>query len=169
MGKDLFGNEIFTYKQKFDRNELSNMLYSYFKNINLNDLVRLFTNEFIEITEYYQLQNGMKSTCNKMSLLFNPHRLEVKTKHSRCSVFEAFKNEYYSSGLARLMIHKKITYNNLYLLLQHNINTVQYVNEFPPSVARDIYVEHNLNNNSKILDPCAGWGGENDWCFCYCK
>ena len=34
----------------------------------------------------------------------------------------------------------------------------QYVNEFRPYLARDIY-KHYCNDNSRILNQCAGWGG----------
>jgi hypothetical protein len=33
------------------------------------------------------------------------------------------------------------------------------VNEFPPHVARDLCRKSGLDRNSRVLDPCGGWGG----------
>ena len=43
--------------------------------------------------------------------------------------------------------------------MQIGINGVQYVNEFPPHVSRDLCIKYKLTSESKVLDPCAGWGG----------
>ena len=47
----------------------------------------------------------------------------------------------------------------LYQIIQLGINGTQYVNEFPPATARDILLELGATAESKILDPCGGWGG----------
>ena len=46
----------------------------------------------------------------------------------------------------------------LYQSLQIGIGGA-YAYEFPPNIARKIYKGFHLNTESKILDPCAGWGG----------
>jgi len=156
--KDLFGNEI-KKKDTINRYELEKMLFHTMSSLSLNEFVKMITNEFNEIIEYATLTNG-GTACQKTSLLFNPHRLTTKTKSSKLSIYDALKTESFISGLSRATIFKQNKVNELlYQVLQLGINGIQYVNEFPPHVARDIYLEHKLDANSKILDPCAGWGG----------
>lgn len=160
MEKDLFGN-IIEKKRNLNREKLALLMFNNFKDITLEQFVQLFTNKFIETVEYANLINGNK-TCQKTSLLFNPHRLNTKTKKSEVSIFEAFKTYKFQYGFARLIIaaYEKYTKSEaIYQLLQYGTEGVQYVNEFPPHVARDLYLEYNLDANSKILDPCGGWGG----------
>lgn len=158
MNVDLFGNDI-TKKESIDRYILEKMLFTTMSELSLNDFVLLITNKFNEILQYAELSKGGK-TCQKTSLLFNPHRLEVKTKTSKVSIFEALKTDSFISGLSRATLFKKGKVNELlYQVLQLGINGVQYVNEFPPHIARDLYLEYGLTKHSKILDPCSGWGG----------
>lgn len=155
---DLFGNST-EVKPAIQRNVLAERLKNNLQCLKVNDFVKLLTNEFNEIIQYVDLSNGEKC-CQKTSLLFNPHRLEIKTKSSKYSIFDALKTDSFISGLARAVLFKKTKVNELlYQVLQLGINGIQYVNEFPPFVARDIYLEYGLDMNSKILDPCAGWGG----------
>lgn len=158
MEVDLFGNDI-TKKESIDRYILENMLFKTMSELSLSDFVLMLTNKFNEIIEYAELSKGGKS-CQKTSLLFNAHRLEVKTKTSNVSIFEALKTKSFISGLSRATLFKKGKVNELlYQVLQLGINGVQYVNEFPPHIARDLYLEYKLTKHSKILDPCSGWGG----------
>ena len=157
MAKDLFGNEI-TEKQTINRFDLEKILFAKMSSITLEEFVRMITNDFNELVEYAKLLRGGK-TCQKTSLLFNPHRLTTKTKTSKISIYDALKTENFISGLARATIFKDGKVNELlYQVLQLGINGVQYANEFPPHIARDLYLEYKLDANSKILDPCAGWG-----------
>ena len=156
---DLFGNIVYEDKKLIDRELLAKQLYNIFKDISLNEFVRLLTNEFNEIIEYAKLSNGQK-TCQKTSLLFNPHRLNIIAGISEKSIFEAMKDARWMRGLARVVLLNSEKVNELlYQSIQLGINGVQYANEFPPHVARDIYLKYNMNKDSKILDPCAGWGG----------
>jgi 16S rRNA G966 N2-methylase RsmD len=158
MAKDLFGNEIIE-KQTINRFDLEKILFAKMSSITLEEFVRMITNDFNELIEYAKLLRG-KKTCQKTSLLFNPHRLTTKTKTSKMSIYDALKTENFISGLARATIFKDGKVSELlYQVLQLGINGVQYVNEFPPHIARDLYLEYGLDANSKILDPCAGWGG----------
>lgn len=155
---DLFGNTIET-KKSIDRFELEKMLSTTLKNMSLEDFVFIITNKFTEIIEYAELTNGAK-TCQKTSLLFNSHRLTTNSISSKLSIFEALKTDSFISGLSRALLFKKGKVKELlYQVIQLGINGVQYINEFPPHIARDIYKSNGLNKNSKILDPCAGWGG----------
>lgn len=152
-------DDVIEIKETFNRDILAKYLYQYLKDIELEDFVFLITNKFNEILEYTELSNGNRA-CQKTSLLFNSHRLDTRTKDSKFSLFQALKNESFISGLSRALIFKKGKVNELlYQALQLGINGIQYVNEFPPHIARNIYKEFGLNANSKILDPCAGWGG----------
>lgn len=157
---DLFGN-IVTSQQTIPRELLAKMLYDNLKDISLEDLVNMLTTKFNAIIEYAELLDG-KNACQRTSLLFNPHRLDTKTLTSEQSIYESIKQEKFSSGFARAILFSKKhvdTHKLLYHVIQLGINGVQYVNEFPPHVARELYKEHRLSKESKILDPCAGWGG----------
>jgi 16S rRNA G966 N2-methylase RsmD len=155
---DLFGNETIK-KESINRYELEKMLFKTMSELQLNDFVKMITNEFNEIIEYAGLSKG-ENNCQKTSLLFNAHRLTTKTKNSKLSIFEALKTESFISGLSRAVLFKKGLVNELlYQVIQLGINGVQYVNEFPPHIARDLYLQYGLDKNSKILDPCSGWGG----------
>lgn len=156
----LFGGE-YTPKQAIDRNSLYPILFDLLQTMTLNDFVRTFTNEFRETIEYVNLRDG-KNTCQNTSLLFNPHRLNTRSKNSAMSVFEAVKTESFVSGLARaILFDKQYDKNKDYLLnsFRLGINGVQYINEFQPYVARDLCKKYLLDKNSRVLDPCAGWGG----------
>src|SRR5690606_18857856 len=126
------------------RDQLAKALFGSLKDISLEDFVSLLTNETEEIIQYYGLTRGYKG-CQRMSLLFNPHRLSTKAKGSRDSIYGALKHEWFANGLARALIFKNFSgpsprlFNALYLTLQIGINGVQYVNEFPPHVAVELY------------------------------
>ena len=164
---DLFTNiEVKTkdnYIENISREQMTMAFIHTLKNKSLLDLVSIITSEFNEVLEYADLLNG-GNTCQKTSLLFNPHRLNVKSKNSKFSVYEAISNDSFCSGLARAILYKRspkgIKYKDmLYQTLSMNINGVQYINEFPPNKARKLYEKFGMNKGSKILDPCAGWGG----------
>ena len=160
MGIDLFGEDI-TRKQPMTREELFETLKANFKDMTLMELVGLLTTPFEEVIEYYNLSGGHRAG-QRISLLFNPHRLQVRSITSERSIFEAFKTDNFLSGLARAILFKQGSGNLkrlLYDTIQLGINGVQYINEFPPHVARDTYLQYGVTKTSKILDPCAGWGG----------
>lgn len=159
MSIDLFGKEITNQKKLLDRSILTEILSKMFASITLDELISLMTNELEELLEYTKLVEGQRA-CQKTSLLFNPHRLDTRTSSSKYSIFEAVHNEAFCSGLARAFNFKNGKVKELlYQVLQLGINGVQYVNEFPPHIAKQIYLEYNLGQSSRILDPCAGWGG----------
>lgn len=67
------------------------------------------------------------------------------------------------NGLARLYLYnlEHGVNNAFYQTIQRGYNGIQYVNEFPPCVAREIYLKYNNSDTDTIyiLDPCCGWGG----------
>lgn len=170
--EDLFGNLI-EDKGGLSRAQITEYLGDYLKTISLEDFVRLITNEFNEIIEYAELGNGLK-TCQKTSLLFNPHRLNIDI-NGNGSLYGGLQSDAFISGLARALIFKIGKVNELlYQVLQLGINGRSYANEFPPHIARDIYKKYNMDRNSKILDPCGGWGGRmlgasvvSDFYYCF--
>ena len=135
-----------------------------------------FAGEFITrtqaIEEFYKLCHGI-SAGKTISLLFNPHRLDTITEASvsrisaPMSIYQSLHdigNDKYTEkidGLARLYLYNLETGHSspFYTSIQRGYNGVAYVNEFPPIVARDIYIQYGKKNSLKIFDPCAGWGG----------
>lgn len=157
--KDLFEQQIAIAKPFIDRALLTQQLSNIIRDWSLQDLVNALTSEFNEIIEYANLMNGEKA-CQRTSLLFNPHRLQTKTKSSKYSIHDAIKTDSFLSGLARVcLLNKEKVSDLLYASIQLGVNGIQYVNEFPPHVARSLALEYKLNQDSRVLDPCAGWGG----------
>jgi len=144
------------------RDALAAALKTRLSRMSLDEIVGIITNEYSEIINYLALA-GETKTCTKTSLLFNPHRLDTRTMSSKMSIYEAImEHESFHSGLARatLVRMREGSFNQLfYMTIQLGINGVQYVNEFPPHVARDFCRQYMLSTEAHILDPCAGWGG----------
>jgi hypothetical protein len=53
----------------------------------------------------------------------------------------------------------KGTKESLYQAIQLGVNSSQYVNEFPPHLARRLIQRFSKASVPRVLDPCAGWGG----------
>lgn len=129
----------------------------------LDEFSHLFINETEAITEFYKLSKGVKAG-NCISLLFNPHRLSTQTSVSDGrSIYESLQDDKILNGLARLYLYnlEHNVSNPFYQTIQRGYNGIQYVNEFPPFVARSIYIQYGKQTTDKmnILDPCCGWGG----------
>ena len=111
--------------------------------------------------QFNRLCQGYNDGYN-ISLLFNPHRLATGTKKSEQSIYQALnKNGTYKKQLFRFMIkvqNKFVTKHNYFKFVGLGCGGVQYVNEFQPYLARDIYRTY-CKDGYTILDPCAGWGG----------
>ena len=129
-------------KPAIEREILARQLHLILKDLSLEEFCGIFINKFEAI-----------------SLLFNPHRFTTKSCTSDLSIYEALKEERFCSGLARALIFHAGGPESLYNTLQININNVQFINEFPPHVARELCIKYGVTKNSKVLDPCAGWGG----------
>lgn len=165
--ENLFGEkkqEQYKPERESLQKELSLIFNEY---LTIEQLVNYITNDFYETLEYHQLCFGL-SSCQKTSLLFNPHRLDTKAGKSKLSCFEALKDYNFLNGLSRMILHErkqkgdnyKSRYGELlYQILAFNINGVQYVNEIHPIISRDLALKYCNGLNSKVLDPCAGWGG----------
>lgn len=155
-----------------DRENIKNCLKRTVANMTLEQFSHLFINEVFAIEEFYKLCNNKKAG-NTISLLFNPHRLNIITEASvtrtsaPMSIYQSLSdkgNELYTEkidGMARLFLYnlESEINNPFYCTVQRGYNGVAYVNEFPPYVARQIYYKYTKSKSRTILDPCAGWGG----------
>lgn len=110
--------------------------------------------------EFNRLCQGYNEVYN-ISLLFNPHRLDTPTNHA-ISIFEAINSsDDYRRALAKFIVNvqnKGVNENEFYKYIGIGSGGIQYVNEFQPYLARDIYKKY-CKNGDTILDPCSGWGG----------
>jgi hypothetical protein len=113
-----------------------------------------------EAIEYRNLQQGFDS-CKRTSLLFNSHRLSVRTKKS-VSIIDALKDDKYLGALAEF-ISRTFPYplDVRHILRAFSTGTgfIQMAYEFPPKVAREYCIQYLVPENGRVLDPCAGWGG----------
>lgn len=110
--------------------------------------------------QFNRLCQGYNDGYN-ISLLFNKHRLLTDTVQAK-NIFFGFNNdEKYKKSFARYMVdvqNKTVPRNQYHRFIRLGTGGYQYVNEFQPSLARDIYKRY-VNDGDKVLNPCAGWGG----------
>ena len=155
-----------------NRDDIRETLKATISHMSVSEFAKLFINEISAIEEFFKLCNGVKAG-NTISLLFNPHRLNIVTEaavertSAPMSIYQSLSDKGNSDytekidGLARLFLYNMehgVT-NSFYCAVQRGYNGVAYVNEFPPYVARSIYLQYSKSKNLRILDPCAGWGG----------
>ncbi len=152
--RDLFGNEILE-KKEISRGLIANAITDELCGITAEKLSEMLSNKVDAIVEFARLCNG-ENSGQKISLLFNPHRMDTATNKGK-SLIAAMQDRGFCSGLARALAWKNDKVKELlYQCIQLGINGVQYVNEFPPHIARDVYMSYSAR---RVLDPCAGWGG----------
>lgn len=131
------------------------------KGLSLEEFAAEFITRTQAIEEFYKLCNGA-NTGKTISLLFNPHRLSTDTEKDDLSVYESLQVDDKLNGLARLYLYnlEHGVNNAFYSAIQRGYQNIQYVNEFPPFVARSIVLRYTQKKDSiSVLDPCAGWGG----------
>lgn len=131
------------------------------RNLSLEDFAGEFITNTQAIEEFYKLCHGI-SAGKTISLLFNPHRLSTDTKKDDLSVYESLQHPDKLNGLARLYLYnlEHGVNNAFYSAIQRGYQNIQYVNEFPPIVARSIVLEFVKSSTTiRVLDPCGGWGG----------
>lgn len=132
-----------------------------FRDITAEKLAQMCTNAFNQYVEYQQLCKG-QDTCKRMSLLFNPHRLDTRRKDSKYTILEACRTEKFRQQLAKAIIWRQSRGRKsdlLYNTLATNVADAGFVQEFPPLMARKIAKSLKIKRTDRILDPCAGWGG----------
>lgn len=110
--------------------------------------------------QFNRLCQGYNDGYN-ISLLFNAHRLDTETKKNK-SILYGFNNDAnYRKQFARYAVEvaeRVPPQNEYYKLIGIGTAGYQYVNEFQPYMARDIYKKY-VREGDKVLNPCAGWGG----------
>lgn len=141
--------------------------------MSLEQFSRLFINEVTAVEEFYKLCHDVNAG-KTISLLFNPHRLNIVTEHTinrisnPMSIYESLSDKGNDvhiekiDGLARLYLYnlEQGVANPFYATIQRGYNGVTYVNEFPPYVARQIIKRYaDTSKPVSVLDPCGGWGG----------
>ena len=159
-GQNLFGDSV-AEAPDIDRDTLSRALYAQLKDVTLEDFVAMFTNGFEAVVDYANLCAGEK-TGQRISLNFNPHRLDTGTKRFPISLYRALRDPKFVHGLARVVLLNKkkgATKDLLYASVGMGVQGTSYVQEFPPHVARDLAIAYGMSKRCSILDPCAGWGG----------
>lgn len=167
---DLFGAPV-KMPPAIEREVFADALRAQWVGMSLQEVVSIITNPYDELIEYAALIRGRRA-CQKTSLLFNPHRLDCASSTDKRygSIYKAMQSLDFHSGMARATIFRagemlKASGNAsrageiLYMTMQIGVNGTQYVNEFPPHLARDTARRYGLGREHKILDPCAGWGG----------
>lgn len=145
----------------FSSEEIQASIVKNWKETTLQEFVGYAMDEATAMYQFNRLCLGKRDGYN-ISLLFNPHRLEVATKNNGKSIFEGFNSDQkYREQFARFLVDvqgKCVTENQYYRFIGIGTAGYQYVNEFQPYVAREIYSRY-CSDGSKILNPCAGWGG----------
>lgn len=143
------------------REVLASAIKATLAKLTLEEFAHLFIDEAKAIEEFYKLCHDIKCG-NTISLLFNPHRLITDNEKDDISVYESLQHDDKVSGLARLYLYnlEHEVNNAFYSAIQRGYQNIQYVNEFPPFVARSVYLQYGKQKKAlNVLDPCAGWGG----------
>lgn len=150
-------NNFYYFSKEEIQNDIVNGWHKY---ENLDEYVKNIIDLPTAKYQYNRLCQGYNDGYN-ISLLFNQHRLNTETIKSK-SIFYAINNDdKYKKEYARFILNvenKVVPYTQYYKYIGLGNAGYQYVNEFPPYLARDIYKNY-CKDGDKILNPCAGWGG----------
>ena len=122
----------------------------------INDIIDIPTAKF----QFNRLCQGYRDGYY-ISILFNPHRLITDTSKNKNIYYGILNDEKYKTNFARFLVDvaEKVTPQcEYYKQIRLGHGGYQYVNEFQPYLARDIYKKY-CKEGDKILNPCAGWGG----------
>lgn len=146
------------YQNIIGREILAKILGNTFRHTTIDGFAAMLTTPVDAVIEFGRLCQD-QNAGGRISLLFNPHRLDVGTPRAP-SIFKSLKDEKFLSGLARAMLFRERQLDTDYLLrsIAIGVNSTQYICEFPPYVARHVYKLAKVPN-PVILDPCSGWGG----------
>lgn len=145
----------------FSKDEIkADIIFNWQKYKDIKDYIKNIIDIPTAKYQYNRLCQGYNDGYN-ISLLFNPHRLDTETIKSK-SIFYAINNlDKYKEQFARYVVevqNKVVPTSQYYKYIGIGSGGIQYVNEFPPYLARDIYKKY-CKDGYKILNPCAGWGG----------
>lgn len=142
------------------RDILHKSLVNNLKDLTLDRLVSMFYNYFDAVEDFDKLCRNINAG-KKISLLFNPHRLDTPTITNPVTIFQALQDEHLLDGFARMVCYDLSVGAGepFYHSCRRGFNGVQMVDEFPPFVARQVYQTYGNKDNLRVLDPCCGWGG----------
>lgn len=110
--------------------------------------------------QFNRLCQGYNDGYN-ISALFNPHRFDTDTRKNKSILFGFNNDANYRKQFARYAVEvagRVPPQNEYYKLIGIGTAGYQYVNEFQPYLARDIYKRF-VKEGDRVLNPCAGWGG----------
>lgn len=145
----------------FDKKLIQNKIIENWKNFSLEEFVGNIMDEATAMHQFNRLCQGYNDGYN-ISLLFNPHRLTTKALNNDSDILYGFNNDIkYKEQFARFLVdtqNKCVVPSQYYKFIGLGTAGYQYVNEFQPYLARDIYRRF-CSDGDKILNPCAGWGG----------
>ncbi len=144
---------------RLDKERLIQILQPVLSELSFDELISVFINKIDACLDYARLIDGKTAGYN-ISLLFNPHRLLVKVKGGRqYTLHEAMKHEFMAKGLARAIMWRGLDVNNFKKFIDVGVDGVVVAQEFAPHVMVKIGKHYGLTHESKVLDPCGGWGG----------
>lgn len=157
-----FDEEIKTREGEphFDNEDIQQKVVDAWREYTLEEFVDLIIDEPTAMYQYNRLCMGYNDGYN-ISLLFNPHRLDTDTVKHKSILYGWNNDPEYRKHFARYMVNvsaKVVQPAQYYKYIGIGTAGYQYVNEFQPYLARDIYREY-CKDGDKILDPCGGWGG----------
>lgn len=150
------------YHYAFSQEQLKEAIKKHFPNFKTTEEIIHGVIDFpLAMHHFNRLCSGNRNIGGEISLLFNPHRYETKINNRKLSAAEAFikKEKGLVSSLSQWMSKQHDILHHRQYILGAKVGTgTQIAHEFKPYLARDIYLEH-CTLNTKVLDPCAGWGG----------
>lgn len=145
----------------FDTEEIKEKIQEKCRKFTLDEFVSNIIDEPTAMYQFNRLCSGYDDGYN-ISLLFNPHRLTTNVINNDSNILYGFnEDDTYKKQFARFMIEvqkKCVPATQYYKFIGIGTAGYQYVNEFQPYLARDIYKTY-CKEGDKVLNPCAGWGG----------
>lgn len=144
----------------FENELIQNKVVEAWQETTLDDFIKTIIDEPTAMYQFNRLCSGYNEGYN-ISLLFNPHRLDTDTVKHKSILYGYNEDAEYRKQFARYMVNvsaKVVPQTQYYKYIGIGTAGYQYVNEFQPYLARDIYKKF-CKDGDKILNPCAGWGG----------
>lgn len=160
--KDEKNEDEKNYKFAFSQEQLKSAIKEHFPQFNsLEEIINRVIDVPLAMHQFNKLCSGNKNVGGEISLLFNPHRLEVKINNRKKTVAEQFlqKDKSLLTSLSQwLSKNAEVVHHNDYIKAAKANTGTQIAHEFKPYLAREIYLDY-CKSGDRVLDPCAGWGG----------
>lgn len=150
------------YQYVFSQDQIKQSIKDNFPEIkSTKELVDGLIDIPLAMHHFNKLCSGNNNVGSNISLLFNPHRLEVRVNKRKHSVADAFKKKekgFLSSLSSWMSKQQDVVHHRQYIDVAKANTGTQIAHEFKPYLARDIYKNY-CKRGAIVLDPCAGWGG----------